>query len=102
MATLAQGGMPPNAQAQLNGIVAKDAEKNVVPVHTFNPDATPQQKAASAAQGMDKLKSVKEDGNADAGAKGAIRALLNPSLALTLSQPSPSMQGTVVSCPQSP
>ena len=83
MAAQAQDGIPPNAQAQLNGIVANDAAENVVPVHTFNPESTPQEKAAAAAKGMDKLKSVTADGDAGAGGKGTICALLNPSCTLT-------------------
>ena len=62
---------PPNAQAQLNGLVASDAAKNVVPVHTFDPDATPKEKADAAGQDKDKLKSVTADGDS-AGGKGVM------------------------------
>ena len=44
-------------QIQLNGIVAEDEAKGAV-VHTFEPDATPEQKGAVAAQGEEKLKAV--------------------------------------------
>ncbi|KAI5124397.1 hypothetical protein M0805_008282 [Coniferiporia weirii] len=39
------------AQAQLNGLVAHDQQKQRVAVHTFDPDATPEQKAAKAGKG---------------------------------------------------
>lgn len=64
MATLAPGALPPpnaEAQAELNHIVKADTDKNRVAVHTFDPNATPQEKAASAGQQKDKLKSVKPD-----------------------------------------
>ncbi|KAH9949508.1 tricalbin [Amylocystis lapponica] len=60
MAT-ANGAAPPQVQAQVNGIVGEDAAKNRVPVHQFNPDATPQEKGAAAGAHKDKLKSVKDD-----------------------------------------
>ncbi|GBE78423.1 Uncharacterized protein SCP_0113110 [Sparassis crispa] len=52
---------PPQVQAELNDILAKDADKNRVAVHTFDPDATPEQKAAAAGSQKDKLKSGKDD-----------------------------------------
>ena len=73
MATLAQDGMPPEAQAQVVGIVARDAAKNSVPVHTFDPDAPPAEKAAAAGKAKDKLKSVNSDGDAGAGGKGRVQ-----------------------------
>jgi hypothetical protein len=58
MATLrAQQG---SAQAQVNDILDQDAAKGRVAVHSFNPDASPQEKAAAAGKGRDKLKSVKD------------------------------------------
>lgn len=72
MATLVPDGLPPpnqqQAQAQLNAIVNNDTAKNRVPVHTFNPDASPQQKGAAAGASKDKLQSVKPD--KDDGGKG--------------------------------
>ena len=59
-----------NAQAQVNGIVQHDAEKNRVAVHSFNPDATPQEKAAAAEKNKDQLKSVTGDRETP-GVKGA-------------------------------
>src|SRR5882762_9938523 len=54
--------LPPNGiastlQKQANHIVKEDASKSNVAVHTFDPDASPQQKAASAGKGADQLKS---------------------------------------------
>ncbi|EKM60795.1 uncharacterized protein PHACADRAFT_246931 [Phanerochaete carnosa HHB-10118-sp] len=52
---------PPDAQAQLHAIAAKDAAKGQVPVYTFNPNASPEAKAAEAGKGREKLKSGKDD-----------------------------------------
>jgi hypothetical protein len=49
-------GVPANAQARVNGLVAADAAK--ARVYTFDPDASPQEKAAQAAKGRDQLKRV--------------------------------------------
>lgn len=73
MATLAPGGLAPpspEAQAELNHIVKADVDKNRVAVHTFDPNATPQEKAAAAGQQKDKLKSVKPDTSPSAGGTG--------------------------------
>lgn len=77
MATLPQGGTAPNSQAQLNGVLAHDSAQNNVPVHTFNPDASPEEKGAAAGQGKDKLKSAKEQENGGAGEKGVLHILLS-------------------------
>ena len=53
---------PPNAQAQLSAIAAEDAAKGQVPVHTFDPNAPPEVKAAQAGQGEEKLKRDKDLG----------------------------------------
>lgn len=72
MATLSDGASPTlKAQAQLNGIMQQDASKNSVPVHTFNPDASPEAKGAAAGKGKDKLESVMPD--AGAGGTGESR-----------------------------
>ena len=77
MATpMPQGETTPQAQAQLNGIVAHDEQKNAVPVHTFDPNAPPEEKAAAAGKSKDKLQSVTDDGDAGAGGKGVIHRLL--------------------------
>ncbi|THH27082.1 hypothetical protein EUX98_g7106 [Antrodiella citrinella] len=61
MATLQPNGLQAQqdgAQHQLNGIVQNDTDKNRVPVHTFNPDANPQAKAAAAGKNSDQLNGV--------------------------------------------
>lgn len=55
----------PSASAQANDILRADAKKGNMTVHTFDPDATPEQKAAAAGKGRDQLKSV-VDTNKDA------------------------------------
>ena len=70
MATNHPAGDPAtDAQAKVNGIVQNDQAKQRVPVHTFNPDSSPQQKAAAAGKAKTKLDdgSVREKA---AGAKG--------------------------------
>ncbi|TFY64762.1 hypothetical protein EVG20_g5845 [Dentipellis fragilis] len=57
--------LPPNgtashAQAEVATILQQDAAKSNAPVHTFDPDSTPQEKAASAGKGRDQLKSKSE------------------------------------------
>ncbi|CCM00332.1 uncharacterized protein FIBRA_02362 [Fibroporia radiculosa] len=51
-------GAPPSqqAQAQVDRIVHADTAKDRVAVHTFNPDASPQDKAAAAGKPRDQLK----------------------------------------------
>lgn len=59
---------PPNGQEQVNAIAAEDAAKGQVPVHTFDPNASPEAKGAEAGKGKDKLKSGKDDiGNGEVG-----------------------------------
>ena len=48
-------------QDMVNKSIIQEAEIGHVPVHTFNPDASPQEKAAAAGQGREKLKSVNQD-----------------------------------------
>ena len=55
-------------QATVNGIVEKDAAKGRVPVHTFDPDASPQAKAAAA--GKEKHKLGIENDDVKSGGKG--------------------------------
>ena len=43
------------AYAQLDGVIAKDQEKQRVPVHTFDPDAPPEEKASKAGKAGNKL-----------------------------------------------
>lgn len=49
------------AASELNGIVQADASKGAV-VHTFDPNASPQAKAAKAAKGIEQLKSITTTG----------------------------------------
>lgn len=56
-----------DAQQQVNGIVKQDQDKNRVAVHTFDPDATPEQKAAAAGKGASQLKSAKKADQASGG-----------------------------------
>ena len=63
----ANGSIPLDAQAKVNDIVQQDAAKNRVAVHTFDADATPQQKAASAAKNEDQLKSITQNGDSPGG-----------------------------------
>jgi hypothetical protein len=59
------------ARAQLNGIVQADAEKNRVAVHTFDPNASPAEKAAAAGKGRDAVKSERaQNGKANANGSG--------------------------------
>ena len=60
----------PHAEAQVNGIVQEDAAKNRVPVHTFDPNAPPEEKAAAAGKGKDKLK--RDGGDEGTVEKGAL------------------------------
>ena len=55
MATIDGAPIPPETQAKVSGIIEQDAAKGSVPVHTFHPDATPQEKAAAAGKGEQKL-----------------------------------------------
>jgi hypothetical protein len=66
-ATNGNGVPQQDAQVQLNGLVQADAEKNRVAVHSFDPNASPAEKAAAAGKGRDAVKSVKaENGKANA------------------------------------
>lgn len=52
------GAAPSPIPAQLDAILKQDADRNRVPVHTFDPDASPQGKAASAGKARDQLQSI--------------------------------------------
>ena len=49
---------PAQAQAEVNGIVHEDEEKGAV-VHSFDPNMSPQEKAAAAGAGRGELKSLR-------------------------------------------
>lgn len=67
------GALDPSSQAQLNGIQHQDEAKGAV-VHSFNPDASPQEKAAAAGKARDQLQSVSKDESA--GGKGNASSLI--------------------------
>lgn len=73
MATTINGHPPSfvNAQDKVDNIMDRDASKGRVAVHTFNPDAPPEEKAAAAGKAKDKLKSVNDSDSA--GTAGAPR-----------------------------
>ena len=68
MASVDGTAVPTNVQAKVNGIVEQDAAKGRVPVHTFDPDASPQAKAAAA--GKEKHKLGIENDDVKSGGKG--------------------------------
>ncbi len=68
MATVDGAPIPEEAQAKVHGIFEHDAAKGGVPVHTFSPDASSQEKAAAAGKGEQKL--GLENNEAKAGAQG--------------------------------
>jgi hypothetical protein len=57
-----------SAQEAVTGLVKKDEAKGMA-VHSFDPKASPAEKAAAAGKGRDQVKSVKE-GLADGGSRG--------------------------------
>jgi hypothetical protein len=67
MSAYAPNGVAPDAQARVNGALLGDAGKPGIAIHSFDPDASPQEKAALASKGRDALKSprrqqLKEEG----------------------------------------
>ncbi|KAF9452575.1 transmembrane protein [Macrolepiota fuliginosa MF-IS2] len=58
---MATNGAAPIYSPQLDDILRQDTEQRRVPVHTFDPDAPPQAKAAAAGRARDKLDSVAAD-----------------------------------------
>lgn len=70
MATKPQNGATqPSGQDVINRIINQDEAKGM-PVHSFDPNASPAEKAASAGKTRDQLKSVKDRGPADGGGRG--------------------------------
>lgn len=57
-----------NGEAQLNGLIQDDQQKQAVTVHTFDPNATPEQKGAAAGKGRSQIAAGKDSD--DAGGKG--------------------------------
>jgi hypothetical protein len=60
-----------SADAQLHDIMNHDASKGAI-VHSFDPDASPQQKAATAGNQRHQLKSVTQQDGAAQDEKGAL------------------------------
>lgn len=58
----------PETRATLHDVLQDDAAKDRVPVHTFNPDASPAQKGVAAGKGANELKSVNNNPPAEMGA----------------------------------
>ncbi|KAJ3567153.1 hypothetical protein NP233_g6551 [Leucocoprinus birnbaumii] len=58
---MATNGAAPPIPTQLDALLKQDADRNRVPVHTFDPDASPQEKAAAAGKARDQLQSVTSD-----------------------------------------
>ena len=71
MAMVDGAPIPPNAQAKANGIVKSDTAEGRVPVHNFNSDAPPEEKAAAASK--DKQQLGLEDKDIETGAQGMFR-----------------------------
>ncbi|KAI0724221.1 tricalbin [Cerioporus squamosus] len=61
MASANGTSVPADVQAKVNGIVENDAAKGRVPVHTFDPDASPESKAADAGKQKQKLGIERDD-----------------------------------------
>lgn len=59
---MATNGAAPPIPSQLDAILRQDAQQKRVPVHTFDPDASPQEKAAAAGRARDQLRSIVPDG----------------------------------------
>jgi hypothetical protein len=57
------------ADAQLHDIMKHDASKGAT-IHSFDPDASPQQKAAAAGKKRDQLKSVTQQDRTAQGEQG--------------------------------
>lgn len=58
---MATNGVVPITGAQQDAILKQDAEQNRAPVHTFDPDTPPRQKAAAAGKGREQLQSIVAD-----------------------------------------
>jgi hypothetical protein len=69
MATPKTNGPAVTGQNQFNSPLKEDAAKNSVPVHTFDPQTSPQQKGAAAGQASDKINGMTQD-NKSSDAKG--------------------------------
>lgn len=82
MASTDGTSVPANVQAKVNGIVEQDAAKGRVPVHTFDPDASPESKAADAGKQKQKLGIDRDD--VKTGGKGECIYILDYSTAASV------------------
>jgi hypothetical protein len=67
---------PPNGGArepspqEVVAVLVKEDESKGMAVHSFDPDASPAEKAAAVGKGRDQLKSLKDRGPGDGGPRG--------------------------------
>lgn len=71
MASSNGGAQEPTGAEVVHGILKKDEAKGAA-VHSFDPDASPAEKAAAAGKARDQLTSVKQNGAGDGGARGML------------------------------
>lgn len=75
MASNNGGAQEPTGQEVVSGMLKRDEAKGAA-VHSFDPDASPAEKAAAAGKARDQLTSVKQKDAADGGARGTALALV--------------------------
>jgi hypothetical protein len=85
---MALNGAAPPISTQLDAVLKQDADQKKVPVHTFDPNASPEEKAAAAGKARSQLQSIVSDDlkpsrPLPAGAKGMPHALLLQTAILT-------------------
>jgi hypothetical protein len=68
---MATAAADPSGEAQLNGIIQQDKQKESVAVHSFDPNATPEQKAAAAGKGRNQIESASDNGPGGKGESGS-------------------------------
>lgn len=87
--TPSNGGVKPpqeTAETHIHDIMSHDASKGAT-VHSFDPDSTPQQKAAAAGMQHDQLKSIIQQDGSGHGGKGALLSLLRHPNPTSTSEP---------------
>lgn len=75
MASSNGGAQEPTAQEVVHGMLKKDEAKGAA-VHSFDPDASPAEKAAAAGKARDQLTSVAQKDASSGGARGTAPALV--------------------------
>lgn len=73
MATTNGGAREPTGPEVIHGLLKKDEAKGAA-VHSFDPDASPAEKAAVAGKARDQVKSITQIGPSDGGARGMYTA----------------------------